>query len=99
MAKPRTKEEQARINHAMALVQRGLQLIQEGHNQLRSRRVTVTNPLHGLETLGRTNMPEDFRFEESKEVKQHNARSGTRNSVAPEKKADRARAPRIARQR
>ena len=99
MAKQRTKEEQARIDHAMALIERGLNLIQEGDAQLRSRRVTVTNPLADLETLGHASICQGYHFERPEEIKRHNARSGTRNSVEPEQKAGRAGKPRVAKRR
>lgn len=99
MAKQRKKEEQARIDHALALIERGLNLIQEGDSQLRSMHVTVTNPLDNLETLGHTSEGSGHQFEKPKEIKRYNARSGTRNSVKPEQRAGRARTPRVARRR
>ncbi len=99
MAKRRTKEEQARIDHAVALIQRGLDLIQEGDSQLRSRHIAYTNPLAGLEVLGHTSEGLGRRFEKPKEIKRYNARSGTRNSVDSAQRTGRARIPRAARRR
>ncbi len=96
MKKP-NKEQQARINHGMALVEQGVRLIQEGDAQLRSLHVTVTNPLADVEVLGHRKDGAGWQFPKSKIVERFNARSGTRNSVESERQAGRAKAPRAAR--
>ena len=75
------KEKQARIEHAKILINRGLDLIEEGSRQLHNQLVNIVNPLGGIDLLGKgiTDLPRDMTIIKDEHKNEHGARSNSVN--------------------
>ena len=78
-----------RVNHAIGLIGRGMDLIREANQQLRNLGTTVSNPISNVPELGRTVDGRGL-TKKVKIIKHWNARKGVRNNSKATKPSGRA---------